>query len=54
MIIKRHRQFLKNYKKRILSLSNLNRKFEERLNLFIKDSKDPQLKDHKLLVNSKD
>ncbi len=48
MIIKRHRQFLKNYKKRILSLSNLNRKFEERLNLFIKDSKDPQLKDHKL------
>lgn len=49
MIIRRHRQFLKNYKKRILTHLNLDKKFEERLNLFIQDSKNPKLKDHKLL-----
>lgn len=49
MIIRRHRQFLKNYKKRILPYRNLDKKFEERLNLFIHDSKNPKLKDHKLI-----
>lgn len=49
MIIRRHRQFLKNYKKRILTHRNLDKKFEDRLNLFIQDAKNPILKNHKLL-----
>lgn len=49
MIIRRHRQFLKNYKKRIFLHRNLDKKFEEKLNLFIQDSKNLKLKDHKLL-----
>ena len=49
MIIRRHRHFLKNYKKRILPHRNLDRRFEEKLNILIQDSKNPILKDHKLL-----
>ncbi len=53
MIIRRHRQFLKNYKKRIFSHHKLNEKFKERLNLFVQDSKNPKLKDHMLLGSFK-
>ncbi|KKQ37311.1 MAG: Plasmid stabilization system [Candidatus Roizmanbacteria bacterium GW2011_GWA2_37_7] len=53
MIIRRHRQFIKNYKKRILPHPNLDKKFEEKFNLFIADSKNPKLKDHKLFGSFK-
>lgn len=49
MIIRRHPQFLKNYKKRVLAYPNLDKKFEERLKLFLQDAKNPVLKDHKLV-----
>jgi addiction module RelE/StbE family toxin len=49
MIIRRHRQFLKNYKKRILPYSNLDKKFEEKFTLFIQNSHNPTLKDHGLV-----
>ena len=48
MIIRRHKQFLRNYKKRILPYPKLDKKFEERLNLFLHDSQNPILKNHKL------
>ncbi len=41
--------FLKNYKRRIANNSNLNKRFKERLELFLNDSKHPLLKDHKLI-----
>ena len=53
MIIRRHKQFLKNYKKRILPYHNLDTAFEERITLFIQDSKNPILKDHKLIGSLK-
>lgn len=49
MIITRHRNFKKNYQKRILPNKNLDKKFEEKLKLFIVNPNDPELKDHKLL-----
>ena len=48
MIIVRHNTFKKNYKKRIFPNKNLDKKFEERLNLFIGNPRNPELKDHKL------
>lgn len=48
MTLRRHRQFIRHYKKRILSYPEIDKKFEERLNLFIQDAKHPLLKDHKL------
>jgi len=48
MILRRHKQFSKNYKKRILSHSRLDKRFEERLELFLRDRLNPILKDHKL------
>ena len=49
MMVVRHSQFGKNYKKRILPYSHLDKKFEERLRLFIKDPLSPELKEHKLV-----
>lgn len=49
MNIRRHAQFLKSYKKRILPYPRLNKKFEERVSLFIQDAQNQLLKDHKLV-----
>lgn len=40
--------FRKNYRKRIFPHKNLDKRFEERRNLFVKDPKNPILKDHAL------
>lgn len=48
MKISRHRRFRKNFKLRIVNNPKLVKKFEERLNLFIVDPKNPLLKDHQL------
>jgi len=49
MNLARHRIFNKHFKARILHNKNLNRKFEERLVLFLKKPNDPLLKDHQLV-----
>ncbi len=41
MIITRHQNFKKNYKKRILPHKNLDKKFEVRLKLFLIDPQNP-------------
>lgn len=43
-----HKNFIKSYQKRILPNKNLSRRFQERLELFVKDPSDPPLKDHQL------
>lgn len=43
-----HKKFKKNYQKRIFPNPSLDKRFEERFNLFLKDSSDPILKDHAL------
>jgi len=48
MQIKYHRQFSKNFKKRIASKSNLVAQFQSRLDLFIENPNNSVLKDHKL------
>ena len=48
MKIKYHKRFLKNFRKRIASNSKLVEQFEERLEIFQENQKDPILKDHKL------
>lgn len=48
MNINYHKNFLKSYKKRILPNSSLDKKFKERLKLFIEDKNNPVLKDHAL------
>ncbi len=48
MRIKYHRQFYKNFKKRISSNPQLAVRFQARLNLFIENPNDSVLKDHKL------
>lgn len=53
MIVQRHKQFLKSYHRRIISQSAIDRKFEERLKLFLQDPKDPILKDHGLTGKKK-
>jgi len=49
MIVIRHSHFRKNYQKRILPHPIIDRKFEEKLRLFIQNPKNPELKNHKLL-----
>jgi len=49
MIVIRHSQFRKNYRKRILPHTNIDRKIEEKFKLFIQNPKNPELKDHRLL-----
>lgn len=49
MKIQYHREFLRNYKKRIAPYPKLERQFKNRLGKFIKNPKDPSLRDHKLV-----
>lgn len=48
MNINYHKNFLKSYKKRILPNASLDKKFKERLKLFIEDKSNSVLKDHAL------
>jgi len=49
MRIKYHKDFAKNYKKRISNNPKLVFQFQKQLNKFIQNSKDPDLRDHKLV-----
>ncbi len=49
MNISYHKEFLKNYKKRIAPNSKLTQKFQKQLELFLKDPKHPSLRNHKLV-----
>jgi len=49
MQIKYHRQFLKHYKQRIRPRKNLVKRFEQRLELRIKQPKAAMLRDHQLV-----
>ena len=49
MIVTRHTQFRKNFKKRIASNATLGKKFQDRLSLFITDRTHSQLQDHRLI-----
>lgn len=49
-----HKNFLKNYRKRIDPNKKLSSQFETRFDQFLKDSKNPALKDHKLTGEKKD
>ena len=53
MKIKYHKEFLKNYKKRIKPQPKLSSQFIKQLNKFINNPKDPSLKDHKLIGKKK-
>lgn len=53
MKIKYHKDFLKNYKKRIKPYHKLASQFEHQLNKFVKNSKDSSLRDHKLIGKKK-
>lgn len=48
MKVNYHKSFIKSYRKRILHNASLDRKFKERLKLFIQNNKSPLLKDHAL------
>lgn len=54
MKIEYHRQFVKHYKQRISPKPALERKFKDRLQLFVKSPVDPQLKDHGLTGKKRD
>lgn len=49
MKISYHRNFKKNFRKRISPHENLVKRFEERLGLFLKDPKNPILQNHALV-----
>ncbi|MDO8619438.1 MAG: type II toxin-antitoxin system mRNA interferase toxin, RelE/StbE family [Candidatus Daviesbacteria bacterium] len=49
MQIKYHREFAKNYKKRIAQNLKLVNQFQKQLEKFIQDPNNPILKDHKLI-----
>ena len=51
MKIKYHKDFLKNYKKRIKPYPKLTSQFTNQLDKFINNPKDPSLRDHKLIGN---
>lgn len=53
MRIEYHREFLKSYRKRISPYPKLEKQFKEKLEKFIKDPRDPSLKDHKLIGKKK-
>lgn len=53
MKIKYHKEFLKNYKKRIKPYPKLVTQFTNQLNKFIKNPKDTSLRDHKLIGKMK-
>lgn len=48
MIVSRHSQFKKHFKKRVLPSPKLASKFEERLRLFLADPENQLLKNHQL------
>ena len=48
MLVRHHPRFDVHYKKRIAPLVGLNRKFKERMNLFLLNPQHPVLKDHPL------
>ncbi len=54
MKIQYHREFLKNYKKRIAPYPKLEKQFKNQLEKFIKDPREASLKDHKLVGKKKD
>ena len=43
-----HRRFLKHYQKRVIPSPNLDSRYKQRLNLWVKNRNDPLLKDHAL------
>lgn len=49
MQIKYHKEFIKNYKKRITPHPKLVSQFQKQLSKFIQNANDPILKDHKLV-----
>lgn len=49
MEIKYSKDFVKHFQKRIPQNSSLEKKFQERLNLFLNDKTNPLLKDHQLV-----
>lgn len=53
MRVARHRQFRHHFKKRIAPNPKLIKQFEARLKLFLKDRKNPVLKDHRLVGKQK-
>jgi addiction module RelE/StbE family toxin len=53
MKIQYHRGFLKSYRKRILPYPKLEKQFKMQLEKLLKDSKDPSLRDHKLIGKRK-
>lgn len=53
MKIKYHKDFLKNYKKRIKPYPKLATQFTRQLNKFIENPKDPSLRNHKLIGKMK-
>ena len=48
MVIETHPRFDKHFKKRIILNPKLTKRFRERVNIFVKDSNNPILKDHQL------
>jgi len=48
VIIRKHPSFNKSFKKRIVGSPKLIKKTEERIRLFLEDTSNPILKDHKL------
>lgn len=48
MIIRYHKRFLKHFQQRILSNLSLDRKYRNRLQLFVSDSRQALLNDHAL------
>lgn len=53
MTVERHKQFLKNYRKRIIPHPTIDHKFKERLKLYLLDPSNPILKDHQLTGKKK-
>lgn len=51
--IEYHKNFLKNYRKRVLHNSKLDRKFRKRLDIFIKNPNNSLLQDHRLVGEMK-
>jgi addiction module RelE/StbE family toxin len=54
MKIKYHKEFVKNYKKRIESHPKLVKKFKEQLEKFIDNPSEPSVRDHKLIGKKQD
>jgi addiction module RelE/StbE family toxin len=53
MKIRYHKEFLKNYKKRITPDPSLSAQFKKQLDKFVKNPLDPTLRDHKLVGKKK-